>query len=264
MSKIGVALSGGGARGIAHLGVLQALDDMGLKIHALSGTSSGAIVGAFYAGGMPPKEVLELIIKTSLYKFLRPAISRTGLLKIQQLRRLFYKNLPQTSFHGLQRKLTVVATDVVKGQSAYFSDGDLIDCILASCCMPVIFDPIEIEGVTYIDGGILNNLPIEPLLNTCNVIVGSHCNPVDANFKVKNAKALLERTLLMAIRNNTLIRRDQCHIYLEPAPLEKYIGSDFGKAREIYQIGYDHTWSQRTTITDLLDGLKGSHITGDT
>ncbi len=251
MTKVGVALSGGGARGIAHLGVLQALDDMGVQIQAISGTSSGAIAGAFYAGGMPPKEVLDLIIKTSLYKFLRPAISRTGLLKIQQLRRLFEKHLPQTSFQGLQRELTVVATDIVKGQSAYFKEGNLIDSVLASCCMPVIFDPIKIEGISYIDGGILNNLPIEPLQQTCDIVIGSHCNPVDANFKVKNAKALLERTLLMAIRNNTLTRKDQCHFYLEPSELEKFIGSDFGKAQEIYQIGYDHTWSQRAAITKL-------------
>ena len=252
MKKIGVALSGGGARGIAHLGVLQALDDMGLKIHALAGTSSGAIAGAFYAGGMAPKQVLELIIKTSLLKFMRPAVSRRGLLKIQKLRSLFEKHLPQTSFQDLHRNLTVVATNIVKGESAYFDQGDLIDSVLASCCMPVIFDPIKIEGVSYMDGGILNNLPIEPLQESCEVIIGSHCNPVDGDFKVKNAKALLERTLLMAIRNNTLTRRDQCHIYLEPAALEKYIGSDFGKAREIYQIGYDHTWARRASIGELL------------
>lgn len=252
MQKVGVALSGGGARGIAHLGVLQALDDMGVEIEALSGTSSGAIVGALYAGGMAPKEALQLFKKAKLYKFMRPAISRTGLLKIQRLRGLFRQHLPQDSFQGLQKKLTVVATDIVQGQSKYFSEGDLIDSILASCCMPVIFEPIKIDGISYIDGGILNNLPIEPLQSSCDIIIGSHCNPVDGNFKVKHAKALLERTLLMAIRNNTLNRQSQCQFYLEPTSLEKYIGSDFDKADEIYQIGYDHTWSQRESIKLLL------------
>ncbi len=252
MHKIGVALSGGGARGIAHLGVLQALDDMGVQAQAVAGTSSGAIVGAFYAGGMPPKEVLELVKKVKLFKFMRPALSRTGLLKIERLRKLFEKHLPQTSFQGLTKKLTVVATDIVKGQSTYFSDGDMIEAILASCCMPVIFDPITINGVCYIDGGILNNLPVEPLQPACNFIIGSHCNPVDADFNIKHAKALLERTLLMAIRNNTLSRKEHCQYFLEPAALEKYIGSDFGKAEEIYKIGYDHTWAEKAAITALL------------
>lgn len=258
MTNIGIALSGGGARGIAHLGVLQALDDMGVELGALSGTSSGAIVGAFYAGGMPPKELMELLAKTKLYKFMRPALRRTGLLKIDKLRTLFEQHLPQTRFEALDKRLTVVATDVVKGQSKYFQEGDIIDGVLASCCMPVIFDPISIDGVQYIDGGILNNLPIEPLQEQCSLVFGSHCNPVDESFEVRNAKALLERTLLMAIRNNTLTRKQQCQIYLEPSELEKYIGSDFGKAAEIYKIGYDHTWSKQELIIDTINNTLNS------
>lgn len=254
VTKVGIALSGGGARGISHLGVLQALDDMNVPIHALSGTSSGAIVGAFYAAGVTSGELLEIIKKTRLYRFIRPAMSRTGLLKVEKLRDLFAKHLPCNTFQELNKKLTVVATDVVKGQSRYFQEGDLIQAVLASSCMPVIFDPIAIDGVRYIDGGILNNLPVEPLQTDCNFIIGSHCNPVDPNFKVKHVKALLERTLLLAIRNNTLARKKHCHLFIEPPALEKFIGSDFEKAHEIYQIGYDYTWERKSEILEKVEG----------
>lgn len=253
MAGIGLVLSGGGARGIAHLGVLQAFDDLGIEINALSGTSSGAMVGAFYASGVAPRKVLEIIKKTKLLLFVRPAISKTGLLKVQKLQDLFSKHLPFNSFQELPKKLTINATDVKKGESKYFDKGDLIPAILASSCMPVIFDPMVIDGVSYIDGGILNNLPVEPLLPTCDIVVGSHCNPVDREFRVKNAKALLERTFLLAIRNNTLHRQQQCHLFIEPPALGKYIGSDFDKASEIYQIGYSYVMSRRKELLTLIN-----------
>ncbi len=253
MAGIGLALSGGGARGIAHLGVLQALDDLGIEINALSGTSSGAIVGAFYASGVAPRKVLEIIKNTKLLWFVRPAISKTGLLKVQKLQDLFSKHLPFRSFQELPKRLTINATDVKLGESKYFHEGDLIPAILASSCMPVIFDPIVIDSVAYIDGGILNNLPIEPLKSTCDTVVGSHCNPVDREFQIKNAKALLERTFLMAIRNNTLHRQQQCHVFIEPPALGKYIGSDFDKATEIYQIGYDYTLGRQDELLSLVN-----------
>ena len=241
MALVGLALSGGGARGIAHLGVIQALTDLGIEIEALSGTSSGAITGAFFASGVAPPEVLKIIKKTKLIKFVRPAISKTGLLKVQKLQDLFARHLPAHSFQELGKKLTITATDIHQGQTKYFNQGELIPAILASCCMPVIFDPMVIDGVAYMDGGILNNLPVEPLMTDCEIIIGSHCNPVDREFKLKNAKALLERTLLMAIRNNTLQRQQQCHYFIEPPALGKYIGSDFDKAQEMFDIGYKYT-----------------------
>jgi NTE family protein len=240
ISKVGLALSGGAARGIAHLGVFQAIDELGIEINALSGTSSGAIVAAFYASGVPPYEVLQIIKKTRLLKFVQPAISKTGLLKVEKLQKLFRRHLPVDSFQGLKKKLTITATDIVQGETRYFDQGQLIPPILASCCMPVIFDPMVIDGVSYIDGGILNNLPVEPLQHDCEIIIGSHCNPVAKDFKIKNAKGLLERTLLMAIRNNTSIRQQHCHFFIEPPRLGRYIGSDFDKSEELFQIGYDY------------------------
>jgi NTE family protein len=252
MGNVGLALSGGGARGIAHLGIIKAFNEMGVTFDEVSGTSFGAIAGAFYASGVRPEEVLEIVTKTKLILFVRPAISKTGLLKVGKLSDLFSKYLPVEKFEELNQKLTVNATDIKAGTIKYFDQGPMIPAILASCCMPVIFDPMMINGTAYIDGGILNNLPVEPLQAGCDVIIGSHCNPVQPDFKVKNAKALLERTLLMAIRNNTLQRREFCQVFLEPAALGSYIGSDFDKAREMFEIGYDHIMGKRKQIEAAL------------
>lgn len=248
MAKIGLALSGGGARGIAHLGVIAALDEIGVQIDAVSGTSAGAIMGAFCATNVPPKEVLEIIKSIKWLKFVRPAISKTGLLNVQKLESLFVRNLPVRSFQETSKKLTVNATDISKGETRYFDHGELIPAILASCCMPVIFDPMVIDGVAYMDGGVLNNLPIEPLQGSCELIIGAHCNPVDQEFTIKNAKTLLERTFLMAIRNNTLQRQELCNVFVEPPKLGKYVGSDFNKADELFKIGYDYTISRSESI----------------
>jgi NTE family protein len=254
MTTIGIALSGGGARGIAHLGVLQAIDELGIEISEISGTSFGAVAGAFYACGIAPYQALKLVQKTKLIFFIRPAISKTGLLKVEKLNDLFAKYLPVDSFQKLNKKLTVNATDIKRGEAMFFDSGDLIPAILASCCMPVIFDPIVIDGVAYIDGGILNNLPVEPLESRCELIIGSHCNPVHPEFRIKNAKALLERTLLMAIRNNTLQRQNACQFYIEPPELGSFIGSDFDKATEIFQIGYDHVYKNKEQLLKLVEG----------
>jgi len=248
MPRLGLALSGGGARGIAHLGILQALDEMEIEISEISGTSAGAIVGAFYASGVAPKQVLEIVRSTRLIKFMRPAISRTGLLNLKRLQDLFMRHLPTDSFQGLTKKLTINATDISKGETRYFDQGELIPAILASCCMPVIFDPMVIDGTAYMDGGVLNNLPVEPLQHSCEVVVGSHCNPVDREFAIKNAKALFERTFLMAIRNNTLQRQERCQVFIEPPKLAKYVGSDFNKAQELFDIGYEYVLQHKIQL----------------
>lgn len=253
MTKIGLALSGGGARGIAHLGVMQALDELGVQIDAISGTSAGAIMGAFYAADVAPKEVVEFIKSIKWLKFVRPAISKTGLLSVHKLKALFVRHLPVNSFQETTKSLTINATDISKGEIRYFNQGELIPAILASCCMPVIFDPMVIDGTAYMDGGVLNNLPVEPLKESCEVVIGSHCNPVDREFAITNAKTLLERTFLMAIRNNTLQRQELCDVFIEPPALGKYVGSDFNKADELFKIGYDYTLSRSKELLQVIN-----------
>ena len=235
--RIGLVLSGGGARGIAHLGVFKALKEKKLEIHAISGTSAGSIVGAFMAAGYMPEEVFGIITKTNFITAVRPALNIKGLLKMDALGEILKKYLPPT-FSELKTPLTVAATEINEGREYYFSEGPLIAPVLASSCIPVIFSPVDFNGGLFIDGGILDNLPVGPLKDQCDFIIGCHTNPIDNNFNAKSFNLLIERTLLLAINKNVIQSKDHCDLFLEPQDLKTYRSLDLGKAKEIFQIGY--------------------------
>jgi len=248
----GLALSGGGARGIAHLGVLQALEEYNIKPSAISGTSAGAIIGAFYASGFTPSAILDIIEKTSFFRLLRPALSTSGLLQIDSLGEVFHDYL-QDSFESLKLPLTINATNLDKGEITYFSKGELIRPMLAASCIPAIFKPMEINNFRYVDGGMLNNLPVEPFVNTDHKIIGVHTNPIDHDFQGTNAKVIIERCLLMAISGNTVLRTNKCHYFIEPPLLGKYGGMDISKASKLFEIGYTYTKENIDIFGELLD-----------
>ena len=124
--KIGIALSGGGAKGIAHLGVLKALEENQIKIDIVSGTSSGAICGAFYCSGIPPEEILKIITQTKILKHFKLTFSWNGLLDINKIGNILTKHLPGNSFEDLKIPLIVAATELRNGTTKYFKKGELI------------------------------------------------------------------------------------------------------------------------------------------
>ena len=250
--KIGVSLSGGGARGISHLGLLEVLVLENIEISVISGCSAGAIVGALFANGYAPRHILDIIEKSQLYKYVRPSMTSGGLLNLHRTERIFKKYLPHNSFGSLKKQLYVAATDINRGKTHFFSSGAIIKPLIASSSIPVIFSPVNIDGTDYIDGGILNNLPVEPLLGNCDKIIGLSCNPIDDQFAGRSIKDLLERSLLLAISQNARSKIDLCDLFLEPPDLVKYRVFDFGKAREIFQVGYEYGQS----IVSKLETLK--------
>lgn len=252
MKKVGIALSGGGSRGIMHIGILKAIDEAGIKISMVTGASAGAIVGAFYCSGYSPDRIMDIIRDTKLIKYIRPAISTSGLLKLEKIVPVFEKYLNVETFESLHIPLVVSATNVQSGKSALISHGKLIISVLASCAVPVIFEPIKLNGEHYIDGGVLNNLPVEPLIGACDIIIGSNCNPVSGNYTLGNMRSLLERSLLMSINLNTIAKRNHCDIFMEPEGLTNFGGFDFSKSEEIFQIGYTYGKSMINKIEELL------------
>jgi len=239
--KIGITLSGGGARGIAHIGVLKALEEMGVEIAMISGTSAGSIVGALYARGYKPEEILSIIQKVSVFKSVKPAWTWIGLLSLEGLRDVFLKYIPENNFDALRIPLTVAATDIKKGEIVYFSKGELIPCIMASSCVPAVFAPISLDGRLFVDGGVLDNLPAKPIRKSCDLLIGSHCNPIGSHFDAKNLRTIIERSLLMAVNGNTQKSRELCDVFIEPPGLDKFTGFGLNKAQEIFDVGYQFT-----------------------
>jgi NTE family protein len=234
----GLVLSGGGARGFAHLGVLKALKEFNIRIDRISGTSAGSIVGALYAYGYSPDEIVDIITRAGFIKSVRPAWSWTGFLKLNGFKELLRHHLPENSFEALKIPLTIAATDIQHGRTCYFSQGELITPIIASSSIPALFEPVQFRGNVYVDGGILNNLPVEPLLGQCEFVIGIHTNPVNQKLDIKNLKEVTERAFMMAISVNASISKSKCSIVIEPPALSAYSTLDMAKAKEITEIGY--------------------------
>ena len=237
-SHIGIALSGGGVRGIAHLGVLRAMDEAGISPSAISGSSAGAIAGVMYAKGFAPDEILEIIIQTNYFKFIWPSVSWKGILKMDHITPLYEKYLEVNDFSSLRIPMTMAATDLHLGQTAYFSSGEIIRPLMASSCIPGMFEPILLDGRYYIDGGVLNNMPVEPLQDSCDVIIGVNCNHLPEQQNIRHIKSLIERTVIMSMNYNVYSRRGMCDHFVEPVGLARFGVLEIKKAKEIFEIGY--------------------------
>lgn len=237
--NIGIAFSGGGVRGISHLGVLKALQEAGIFPNQVSGSSAGAIVGAMYCQGYSPDEVLKIILETNYFRLIRPAVSWKGLFNLESLAQLLKVYLPEATFSSLKSKLHVAATDIGKGEVIYFNDGALIEPILASCCIPGMFEPIVYQSRYLVDGGVLNNLPVEPLLGKVDILIGVNCNHLPELGKVRNVKNLLERAVMMNMNFNAYSRKPSCDYFIEAKGLGKYGVFDLKKAPNLFQAGYE-------------------------
>ncbi len=239
--KIGITLSGGGARGIAHIGVLKALDEMGVKISVISGTSAGSIVASLYAYGIMPDQILEQVKQLSLLKSVRPAWTWAGLLTMDGVKELILKNIPENNFAALKIPLTIAATEIRKGEVNYFSSGELATAVEASCSIPGIFSPASLNGSLYVDGGLLDNLPARSIRSQCDFLIGSHCNEISHEFDPKNLKNVIERSMLIAISANTHQSKKLCDVSISPPNMDRFTVFDIGKAQEIFETGYQFT-----------------------
>ncbi|GAB3935616.1 patatin-like phospholipase family protein [Larkinella terrae] len=253
--KIGLVLSGGGARGIAHLGVLKGLLEQGFAFDQIAGTSAGAIVGALFANGYTPDEILKIIETTPFYRHIRPAFTRMGLLRLDKAEDLYRTYLPHDRFEALQIPMHVVATDLNEGVLTVFETGELVRPILASCCLPGIFEPYLINKRQYVDGAVLNNMPVEVVEPKVDFIVGVHCNPFTTQKPITSVKGVLERSLILAVRSKTKERLAKCNLLIEPPELSRFDVFDWRRARDLFRIGYQHTQSIKSELSKTLDSV---------
>ncbi len=248
--KIGLALSGGGARGFAHLGIAQYMYEQNIRPDMISGTSAGAIAGAFLAAGYEPKRTMEILSDISFVKFFRPAMSWSGLVNLEKISDLLLEYFPENSFSDFKIPLIVSTTNYTKGENVNFEKGELIKPLLASASIPVIFKPITIGGESFVDGGLTNNLPVNVLKPHVDFTIGVNCNPVGLSNQTSNMKDMLERTMLMIINYQTKEQATLCDIFLEPQKLSEYKVFSISKAKEIYDIGYE---SAKDTFSKLAE-----------
>ena len=237
--KLGLALSGGGARGFAHIGALQAMVERKMYPDVISGTSAGSIAGALYADGYAPEEIMELFKKLKFLEFSEFTIPKDGFLKPTKFRTFLRKHLRAKTFDELQIPLRIIATDIEKGKSCSFSEGDLISAIIASCSIPIVFTPTEINGRHYVDGGLFANFPVSIIRGECKTIVGVNVSPTAQRPYSKSMKYIIERTFNALTTSNAFLDRKLCDILIESPEISHYSMYDMEEADNIYRIGYE-------------------------
>jgi len=244
--NIGLVLSGGGARGFAHLGLIQALNDSGIFPDIISGTSAGALVGVLYADGYSPKEILNLMISVSRLDFMRPALPREGLLQIGGIIKILKSSLHAKTFEELKIPLYVAATDLNNGKAEYFSTGNLLDPVIASASIPVLFQPVMINDLYYVDGGVLDNLPLKPIENKCKYLIGSFVNPIGYLEKISGLISIAERTFMLSISKEIAEKAKKFDLFVAPPELRNFKILDPEKAEVLFEIGYNATQEKLT------------------
>lgn len=157
---IGLALSGGAVRGIAHIAVLDVLEQEGIPIHSIAGTSAGSIVGALYAAGMPLSGIKRILLTAKWKDVLKLTIPKKGLISSEGIYRFMDEILPVKKFSGLLIPFAAVATDLRTGEKVSITSGSVAKAVQASCSLPVIFTPTEINKKPLIDGGVASQIPV--------------------------------------------------------------------------------------------------------
>lgn len=242
--KTGLVLSGGGARGFAHLGVIRALNDKGIFPGIVSGTSAGAIVGALYADGYSPDEIMKLMNSKSSFDFFSFTMPRMGFMKISGVDKILRSSLRASRFEDLKIPLVIAATDLNNGKVVYFSEGELIPAIIASASIPVLFLPQEIEGIQYVDGGVLDNLPVMPLEGKCDFLVGSFVNPTGNEEHLTSVIQIAMRTFMLSVSRELNEKAGKFDLLFAPPELKDYKILDPSQAGELFDLGYNITTRQ--------------------
>lgn len=244
--SIGLVLSGGGVRGMAHIGVLRALEEYGISANVVSGSSVGALVGALYANDIPVQDMLTFFKETPLFKYNFITILKPGLVDTERYFDVFKAYFPENSFEALERNLHVVATNLQEGGEEFFHTGELILPLLASAALPPVFGPVEINGCLYADGGIMNNFPIEPLSKGADFIIGSNVSVIKKVKKkaISSSLQLANRTTALMIYAINRQKIWQCDLVFEPLELESIGVLDKKGIEKAYLIGYEHAARQ--------------------
>jgi NTE family protein len=239
--KYGLALSGGAARGIAHLGVLQALEEKHVDISVLSGISAGSIVAVLHAQGFNAQDILNIFSGRSFYQMFGWNMPKTGLFSMEGMLKILRQNLRFDRMEDLNKPVFIGATNLLNGKLEYFSEGPILEIVEASCSVPLLFKTSRIDEVPYTDGGIVCNLPSEVLKGKCEKIIGSDVLPIAQVDDVGGLQQTAARVLSIIAGYNSQKARDKCDILISPEELSGFSFTDLHQEKELFQIGYNHT-----------------------
>ena len=253
--KIGLALSGGGARGFAHIGVLKALVRAGIPIDLLAGTSAGSIAGAAIAAGLSPEELEDIALQVRYSSVALPTVSRYGLLSNERLGDLVRKHFGTSDFASLEIPLGVTAYDVLSNKGIVIETGDVAEAVRASSAVPRIFTPVRFDGMFLIDGGMYSPLPAAAARNIgADIVIGVDLTACGARFKntPKSSAGILIRSSMAILATASTGQHKDADVVISPK-IAEFSMFAIGPAKQMIERG---ELAARSAIPQIMKILE--------
>lgn len=240
--KLGVALSGGGARGFAHAGALMAIEEAGLKPDAIAGVSAGSVVAVLYAAGVKPLEMADLFSGQGFRDFVELSWGKGGLFKIEKFMHFIQNAIGnKRNIEDLDIPTFIGASDLDNARPHIFDSGEIGPRMIASCSIPIIFPPVQIDGVHYVDGGVLRNLPAWALRDKCDTLIGINVSPLAKKDSYNSIIEVAYRTYNLMAKANQAEDMALCDLSIQTPEIADYAVFDLSKIKELVVSGYMHT-----------------------
>ena len=259
--RLGLALAGGFARGIAHIGVLRAFANANIPIDCVSGTSVGALIGACYCAGVPLDDMQRIASGTSFADFGRWTPSWLGLATNQRMEAYFARFTHVKTFEELKTPLAIAATDINAGISVYYTRGLIAPALRGSCAYPGLFVPIQFEGRTLVDGFLTAPVPVEGvLLLGADIVVAVYLEAGNVE-NPRTVADVVSRSFNIIQRHGDIAWRPQADVVLEP-DVKPFVWDDFTRTKELVAVGEAAAEAAIPAIKALLSGEKRDSETG--
>ncbi|MCD7729266.1 MAG: patatin-like phospholipase family protein [Clostridia bacterium] len=260
--KLGLALGGGGARGVAHIGILKALEEEGIKPYCISGTSMGAVVGGCYACGIDVDTIREVVLKLRLSDLVDVNVApytRLSILRSKKLQKLFLQYIGDKQFSDLKIPFNCTAVDLYSGKFIIMQQGSVATAVQASASIPAVFRPVATEDMLLVDGGVLCRVPVRQAKALgADVVIGVDAikNADEPVKKVPNLIAMLTRVFDIVDSASTARERQEadypCDLMLIPemSGMSQYAVKNLDRA---YDEGYAIAKAHMAEIKKLLE-----------
>lgn len=252
--KIGLALGGGFARGLAHVGVLKALEEEQIPIDFIAGTSVGALIAAVYASGTSLAEMERQGCLTRFRDFGRWKLSRMGMASNERLEELMHRFTTVKYFKDLKMPLSIVATDIIKGESVHMIEGEIGPALRASCAYPGLFLPVEYKGKVLVDGFLTEQVPAEAVRELgAEMVIAVHLEPGLLDDRPRNTIEVISRSfsIIQSVSNQPW--REMVDVLIEP-DVHHILWDEFAKTPQLVAAGRDVTYAVMPKIRALMSG----------
>lgn len=240
--RLGVCLSGGGARGFAHIGAMRALRELGIRPDIIAGVSAGSVVAVAYSAGLLDSNtnaLLDMFRGSKFRDFATMQVPTHSFFTLDRFRQKLENIIPYKNLEELPVKTVVCATDIDNATKKAWSSGPLAERVVASCSVPIVFEPVTIDGHRYVDGGVLRNLPAWPIRHLCHSLIGINCSPQAEHLEPpRNIIDIARRTFSVMAKNNVSADLEMCDLVVSLTATATHQTFDLHALELVVESGY--------------------------